>query len=253
MSSKLNHLLRNWPAGTVALQSWLNQLGIDKNLARGYRKSNWLESIGRASYKRAGDEVDWKGAVFALQHHANLSIWPGGLTALSLDGFAHYLPVGRETVWLYGKPGERLPAWFKNHDWGVNLKYHAPGLFDKTGIDLSSGKFGTFVIQISSPERAAFELLYLVPHQMPFEQAAEVVQGLLNLRPRLMQLYLESCRSIKVKRLVLFLANYYKHPWIRNVVTNSVDLGTGKRQIVKSGRLDKRFLITVPEDFVLGS
>jgi len=252
MSSKINQLLKNWPTGTVALQSWLDGQGIDSNLARRYREGKWLEPIGRASYRRVGDQVDWKGAVYALQNHAGLSIWPGGLTALSLAGFAHYLPMGRETVWLYGEPGERLPAWFRSHDWGVNLKYQAPHLFDQSDLDLSSGKFGSFVIKLSSLERATFELLYLVPRQISFEHAAEVVQALLNLRPRVMQMYLESCRSIKVKRLLLFLATYYQHPWVKNIELDSVDLGAGKRQIVESGCLDKRFQITVPGEFADG-
>ena len=78
MSSKINRLLKNWPTGTIALQSWLDDQGIDRNLARRYRESHWLEPIGRASYRRVGDQVDWKGAVYALQNHAGLSIWPGG-------------------------------------------------------------------------------------------------------------------------------------------------------------------------------
>ncbi len=201
-----HRFLRSHPATNLEGQ------GIDRNLARRCRESYWLEPIGRASYRRVGDRVDWKGAVYALQNHAGLSIWPGGLTALSLAGFAHYLPM----------------------------------------VDLSSGKFGSFVIKLSSLERATFELLYLVPRQISFEHAAEVVQALLNLRPGVMQMYLESCRSIKVKRLLLFLATYYQHPWVKHIELDSVDLGAGKRQIVKSGCLDKHFQITVPSEFADG-
>ena len=60
---------------------------------------------------------------------------------------------------------------------------------------------------------------------------------------------LAACRSIKVKRIFLFLANHFSYPWAKRLETANVDLGRGNRQIVKGGRLDKQFLITVPENF----
>jgi len=39
-----------------------------------------------------------------------------------------------------------------------------------------------------------------------------------------------------------------QHPWLSHVNLNHVDLGSGKRVIVKDGVLDKKYKITVPED-----
>jgi len=258
MSSKINRLLKKWPKGTVALQSWLSEQGVTRQLAHEYRSSSWLTRVGHGANVRANDNVDWKGAVFALQKHANLPIWPGGQTALSLQGYAHYLPFQRETVFLFAAPRTRLPAWVKQHDWGVQLRFRPMNLFtvgdsnQVNQIDLAAAKFGDFNISISSLERATFELLYLVSDRSSFSNAADVIEGLVNLRPAVMEAYLNVCKSVKVTRLLLFLADHYQHVWLEKINRDCANLGSGKRQIVKDGILDKKYQITVPHEFQHG-
>ncbi len=69
------------------------------------------------------------------------------------------------------------------------------------------------------------------------------------LKPGVVNDLLAACRSIKVKRIFLFLAVHFDYPWAKRLKTADLDLGRGNRQVVKGGRLDKRFLITVPERF----
>ncbi|MBU1910113.1 MAG: AbiEi antitoxin N-terminal domain-containing protein, partial [Verrucomicrobia bacterium] len=66
MDSKLNKVLKGLPQGTVATQAWLEKLGVYRQLARRYLSSGWLEHFGRGAFIRAGDSVDWLGAVHAL-------------------------------------------------------------------------------------------------------------------------------------------------------------------------------------------
>ena len=82
-----------------------------------------------------------------------------------------------------------------------------------------------------------------------FEHAAQVFEGLTVLRPEMAGDLLTTCRSIKVKRLFLFLANHFDYPWTRQLDTTKIDLGQGNRQVVKGGKLDKFYQITIPEDF----
>lgn len=253
MSTKLNQVFAKWPAGTVALQRRLSAQGVNHDLTRQYVRSGWLVPIGHGAYLKAGDDVEWQGALFALQTQAHMRVWPGGLTALSMQGFALYLPVARETVWLFGDPGVRLPKWFRQNDWGVDIRFLAPHLFDDTRFDSSSGKFRGVTIEVSSTERAIFELLYQVPRTFSFTFAAETLEGLRHLRPGLMQTYLEHCRFVRVKRLLLFLGDYYRHPWAARIDQTRINLGSGKRQIVKGGRLNSQYQITVPADFTDGS
>jgi hypothetical protein len=239
----------------------MSEEGISPQLVRTYMKGGWIDRVGRGAYVRTGERVKWQGMVYGLQKHAHEPIWPGGETALALYGHAHYLPLSRENLWLFGPPGKRLPKWVKEGDWGVSLKYHAPNLFESSDkqpetmghLDVSAGHFDGLLLTISSMERAVFELLRYVNDDGQFTHAAEILQGLVNLRPEIMQLHLEHCRSVKTKRLVLFFGEFFKLPWYSKVVLHRVKLGSGKRQIARGGILHRRFQITVPKEFADGS
>jgi len=72
------------------------------------------------------------------------------------------------------------------------------------------------------------------------------MEGLTTLRPSLLQQLLEACSSIKVKRVFLYLAREAGHAWYGRLDKTRFDLGKGKRMIVRGGRLDAEFMITVP-------
>ena len=113
MGSKINQLLQQWPAETVATLRWLSSLGVDRRLADKYVQSGWLERLGHGAYKRAGATVDWAGAVHALQAQLGVAVHPGGISAIELRGYTHYLAFGAREVVLFGHPGRKLPAWFE--------------------------------------------------------------------------------------------------------------------------------------------
>jgi hypothetical protein len=102
-------------------------------------------------------------------------------------------------------------------------------------------------LTLSSPERAILELLDELPHRESFDQADKLMEGLSNLRPRLLQKLLADCQSVKVKRLFFFFADRHRHAWLKRLEKTSVDLGSGKRSLVSGGRLDPVYNITVPE------
>jgi len=54
---------------------------------------------------------------------------------------------------------------------------------------------------------------------------------------------------VKVKRLFFFFADRHRHAWLKHLKKDEVDLGTGKRMLVKGGKLDPTYQITVPGDF----
>ena len=51
-----------------------------------------------------------------------------------------------------------------------------------------------------------------------------------------------------MKRLFLHLAELHRHPWFRELDVGRVSLGSGKRVLVPGGRLDTKYLITVPAE-----
>jgi len=64
-----------------------------------------------------------------------------------------------------------------------------------------------------------------------------------------LQVLLQACTSIRTKRVFLLLARFFKHGWYSRLDISVIDLGRGKRQLVKGGVLDKEYQITVPVRF----
>jgi hypothetical protein len=248
-SHKLNHLLQKAPPNAVITSQFLAENSIPKELARKYVTSDWLTRIGRGAYIRSGDTVDWQGALYAMQSQLGLTVHTGGLTALQMKGLGHYLPMAEETIHLFSDGPERLPDWFKRYDWGTSIEHHSGVLFDlSASASLSSMQHKGFEIQISTPERAAFEMLSLVKTNDDFDAGRTVFDGLTSLRPKEVQRLLTACRSVRVKRTFLWMAKDCGHPWVKHLDLSGVDLGKGKRAIYRNGRLDKEYQITVPRD-----
>jgi len=250
-SSKINQLLKQWPPGTVAASAWLEKQGVSRQLANSYIKTQWLVTIEHSAYIKAGDSVGWQGGLYSIQHQLKLDIHLGGKTALELQGLGHYIPLGkRQRVVLFGPPGTKLPKWFTQHNWEIELRYVTANLFTKENeSEFRNFDLGSFSIKISSPERAILETLYFIPTKQTWDEALYIMEGLATLRPKVLQALLESCQSVKVKRIFLFLATYCNHAWLKELDLNKIELGRGKRVIAKHGFLDKKFKITVPKTF----
>jgi hypothetical protein len=107
-----------------------------------------------------------------------------------------------------------------------------------------------FTLKASSPERAILECLHLAPATIDLDECYQVLSGLLNLRPMLMQELLQACNSIKVKRLFLFMANKANLPVMKHLDQSAIDLGSGIRSVVKNGVYDSRYQLMLPKDLV---
>lgn len=245
--SKINRLIRQWPRGTAATASYLSTEGFSHDLLTKYKKSGWIQSFGRGAYILYGDHVEWPGALYTLQAQLGLNVHPGGKTALELKGYAHYLHTGKRKIFLYGKQGQVLPNWFKGKRLGVDIIMTRTNLFPKDSQEgLSEFKERDFSIKISSPERAAMEMLHLVPGKVGFDEAFLIMENLATLRSEIVRRLLFMCRSVKVRRLFMFMAEKHGHPWVSDLDVSKLDLGKGKRMIVSKGRFDRKYRITVP-------
>jgi hypothetical protein len=245
--TKINRLINQWIAGTPSATSYLVASGFGRDLLVKYKNGGWLEPFGRGAYIRSGDKVDWPGALYTLQNQLSLPVHVGGKTALQLKGYAHYLPTRQNKVFLYGPRGLILPAWFKEDRFGVRFVVTRTNLFP---ADCREGftdfKERNFSVRIAAPERAAMEMLHLVPREVGFDEAQLIMENLVALRVDAVQWLLEECRSVKVKRLFLYMAEQKEHPWLSKLDLEKVDLGKGKRMIVRQGRFDAKYRITVP-------
>lgn len=245
--SKINQLLQSQPPGVVLLSSWLAEQGYSLDLQKRYRKSNWLESIGSGAMKRKGDKVALTGALYALQFQKGLNIHLGAKSAFSYLGKAQYLELSIQKVTLFGDRYERLPTWFSEYSWDVEVCYHSSSFLPRE-LGLTKIDQPTFQLNISGAARAMLECLYLVPDEQTLVECYEIMESLNNLRPDLVQKLLEQCTSVKVKRLFLYLAEKANHAWFSYLKVDKIDLGSGKRSLVKNGTYISKYRITVPKE-----
>lgn len=247
---KLKSLLARHQSGTVCLAPWLETLGISRDLQKRYRRSGWLDSVGAGAFKRAGDDVSWQGGLYALQAQAGLPLHAGAMTALGLQGLAHYFRLGEPKIFLFSPPRTPLPAWFRRHDWQAQIR-HVPTSMLPGNVGLADHEERTFSIQVSAPERAMLECLYLAPAEADLMECFQVMEGLVNLRPKLVQQLLIACTSVKVKRLFLYLAEKASHQWLRLVDQSRLDLGSGSRSLAKGGTYVSTYQLVVPESLAV--
>jgi len=241
--------LQKLPKSVVATSQWLNKEGLDKRSAYKYEKeSHWLESLGIGAYKRYGDSVTWQGALHAIQNQLGLDIHVGAKTALELQGKAHNIGFGADKTFLFTSTKAGLPKWFQAQKWQTNIEL-SKTQFLESDTALKKLDMGNFKLQISSPERAILEALYLVPKKQDFQECYYLMEGLMDMRPKVLQSLLEECKSVKVKRLFLFMADKAKLPALKKLDIGRIDLGAGKRVIVPDGKFDPVYKITYPKEF----
>ncbi|MEA3000855.1 MAG: hypothetical protein QOK17_2688 [Sphingomonadales bacterium] len=247
----------------------MEEHGYSSSLRSQYVKSGWLTQPARGVFRRSNEPLTWEQAVMSLQVVMDLPLTVGGRTALEAQGYAHYLRQSEREVHLYGP--KRPPSWLAELPLDVEFRWHnSCRLFPDDPLDqrapLSSlhggpvpdlmpagfmvrqGPTVTWPMRYSSKERAVFELLDELPDRESFHQVDMLMEGLSDLRPKQLQVFLGNCRSIKVKRLFFFFADRHQHAWLDKLDKAAVDLGKGKRALVKGGKLDPTYQITVPAD-----
>lgn len=272
-SSKLNRLHSLLDEGLLAPTSWLEEQGYSRALLSKYVESGWLVSPARGVYRRPGPQLKWQHVVASLQLLAGSFLHVGGRTALVHRGLGQYVRLsGAETILLHGP--EVLPAWVNKLGLQERFVVRNDAMFgalrtrrDTQGVlvdfhdqPIGAGQLADFGLQqmtwgawdwgllYSSDERAMLEVLQDVPTKESVYEADVLMQALGHLRPARVSALLQACESVKVKRLFLALADRHRHAWLAHLDLTKVDLGTGKRMLVRGGKLHPKYLITLPAD-----
>ncbi len=270
--NKLNWLTRELPEGLLVDAAWLEVHGYSRSLRSQYVAAGWLEQPARGVYRRPRESLSWEQVVISLQAVLHLPVSVGGRTALDLQGYAHYLSQSPQLVQLYSD--KKLPGWVSKLSVGPKFEFHNRSRFlprveqqaDKLSLSanllaesesiqpgaLRFLRWGQWdwPLLISSPERAILELIDELPNKETFHLVDVTMEGLVNVSPRRMQRLLEVATSIKVKRLFFFFADRHRHRWLDHIVRDNIDLRKGKRMLVKGGKLDPEYQITVPENLI---
>jgi hypothetical protein len=251
---KLNSLFAGWPVNTPVTFHALKKMGVTYQHVQNYMRRGWLHSLGRGVFKKPGDKVSWQNTLYYLQSSLGLKLHLGARSVFALLGQEHFVALGStESVWLFGREGVVLPGWFRGENalqhWDCHVVFKTPRLFSDQSIALTEFKGGEYPLTVSSLERAAFELLYLIPKDQDLVGAKYLFEGLLSIRPNVVQALLEQCTSIKVKRLFLFLADFCHLPCLEYLDLTNVDLGSGKRVIGSGGKYEPKYQLSMPKEF----
>ena len=246
--------------GVIVTRRWLMNKGYSRHSIDNLVKSGQLHFLKRGVYVRGRVKVSWQSVVYSLQSMEQLDLVIGGLSALELQGLAHYLSLsGKRTIHLYGS--SKLPEWFNKVIPDVQfVRHNIDDLIEPERLisENESSQLIQFTKQldwkedieqltVSAPARAFLEVLLEVAQKVSFEHADQLMQGLTNLSPRSLQKLLVLCTNVKVKRLFFWFADRYRYPWLDKIDRSTIDLGKGKRMLVKGGKLDYAYQITVPE------
>ncbi len=262
-NGKINQLLEALGDTTLVSSGWLRAHGYPSNLVAKYMAGGWLRSPTRGVYLRKGGKPTWEGLVHTLQIREQLPLHVGGRFALARQGHEHYLRFGEAaTVTLYGPA--KVPAWASKLPLRERVRACGSGPFDwpalaftadtpdatlnAQGLERVTDDSRASGVVFSTPERAILELCDETPDGPLVHEANALMQGLASLRPPLVSTLLQHCTSVKAKRLFLALADRNNHAWLAHLNLKSVDLGRGKRVLVRGGRLNTKYQITLPAD-----
>ncbi len=261
--NKLNHLLESLSDTTLVSSRWLRADGYAGNLVARYMAGSWLQSPARGVYLRKGGRLTWEGLLRSLQLLEQIPVYVGGRFALARQGHEHYLRLGEPaTVTLYSPA--KLPAWALKLPLREHIKHCGKSPFDwpllnfgadqpdaalaAQGLERAAPDTAAAGVVFALPERAILELCDEAPDKALVHELDALLQGLATLRPQLLSTLLLRCRSIKAKRLFLALAERQGHAWFAHLDLNGVNLGHGKRALIKDGKLNAKYQITLPAD-----
>lgn len=261
---RLKPILDKVPPGFLVDAAWLKAQGVESKSIHRYVAQGWLERVVHGVYRRPvpigvqnDTLISWESVLLSLQRILDCDVHLGGISALELAGFQHYLYFGgTPQVHLYGT----APAWIKRLPLSTKIVIRRNSLFgdNLVGVDGSySGveKYGEAVdvwrwsIRASSPERAILEAMDLLQTRGGFEHLDKIFQSLTTLRPNLLMVLLEACQSIKVKRLFFVFAEKHAHPWLKHLDVSGIDFGSGPRALIPGGKIHPVYRIYVPPEF----
>ncbi len=242
------------PEGQVVDRAWLLAHGFDRPRVDYALRAGKLKPVSHGVYRRPGPPLKWEHVVFSL-NEMGCPVRVGGRSALELQGLAHYLPAGGvQRIDLYG--AGKVPAWVTAFPAQFKFAVHTQRLFDTLPAPAVQPRpFGAWdwSIPFSTPELAMLELLAGVREAADFSVADKFFEAAVNFRPDLLRALLRACTQVKAKRLFLWFSDRHGHAWRQAFETDDVDLGRGKRMLVRGGAYDATYQITVPRDMTGGS
>lgn len=245
--SKINKALVEWIPGSIHGHNWFEQIGLGSRLVYFYYEQGVLEKVGPGVYAKKNDQVTWQGLVYFLQEELNLPVHVSGKTALELQGGSHYMTMGKPSISLTSYEIKQLPAWVYKVSESFELKFRKSSLLSREEYFHSQVE-QNLNLSMSQRELAILELIEELDLENGFETVENYMNSLMTMRSSVVQEVLRNCKSIKVKRVFLYMSEKLELPFFNELDLKKIDIGSGKRVVVKNGKLDRKYNITVDRE-----
>ena len=248
MATKIKRILDAVPPGSLLFGSWLTTHGMDAKSQYDYTQNGWLERVSKGVYKLAGSNPTLYAAISSYNTQLGKECTLGAFSALELRGYSHYVPMGKPQAYLFTDNVHQLPRWLKEADWDMDIRYTTTSFLGDDLLGVEHQPVDGFDLLVSSPERAILECLNLTGAENTLLDTYYIMESLTTLRPKLVQSLLETCRSIKVRRLFLYMAQKASHPWYKALDRSAISLGSGRYMISPTGRYINSYNMTIPTE-----
>lgn len=244
MGTKINRVRYKIRPDGILLSSWLSDQDISCREQTNYVRSGTLQRIASGAYKFSDAPISLYGILSSYQLQGRLNYHIGAATALEIKGFSHYIPMGKPKAVIFTPVKPRLPKWITSQELDMAITEVSTKVFGQVGIE--EVQYNGYSLRIAAPERAIMECLLLSPTHYNLMDVYYLMEMLTNLRATLAQNLLETCSSVKVKRLFLYMAEKAGHRWFGKLNLSKVTLGSGTRALVKGGVKNAKYNIMIP-------
>lgn len=245
MTSKLNRLLSEHIPGGLLFSGWLVKNGYSAQLTKSYRDSGWLDMLVPGVMYRHNEKLSALAAVCSYNRQFGESARIAAHSALELQGFSHYVPLGKSNLMVTDANSGTL-EWMNSDKFDFNLVHFKTSAF-KSPVTIEI-RVGELQVSVSSPELAFMECLHLVPKYYNYMDLYYIMEQLTALDPERVQQALETTSSQKIKRMFLYMASKANHYWVEMLDLKKIGLSTSKLQLVKEGVYNPTYRITVPKE-----
>ncbi len=243
MASKIKNIIEQTPLNGVLLSSWLSANGLSRSEQANYVKTGWLSRICPGFYHISTQTPKLYPSLLSISNQSDFKYHIGALTALELKGFSHYGQLGEQKAFVYAS--EKWPLCLDKVKWDIRPTRIKSDVYEELG--LTSVLVDGVDVALSSPERAIFEYLDLIPESANPMDVFYIMEMLTTLRPRMISKLLAKA-SIKTRRLFLYMAEKARHPWFEELSLDGVNLGSGDRSITPGGIYDNKYKIVISKE-----
>lgn len=235
--------------GYLVNRNVLYSYGLTRPDVDYYVRSGLLSSFARGIYHRKSDyNLTWQEVVASLTD-LGYQAHVGGASVVRESGLEHFVSVSDSATSISLYSAELLPKWLGDTPVKETLTETKQSWLKKLPDSVyRTQTFGQWdrEIKYATLELALLEQLVDAKSEAELVAIDRLLEGMANLSPTRLNELLRLCPNVKAKRLCGWLLQRHDHAWIKRIEWDAVALGKGKRSIIKGGRYNDQWQITVP-------